>query len=174
MAQPSHTSPNPHPHPPNLKRPGGRYLDDFWIYDLGTLQWSQAQATVAQQQPNGTADEAEPEGGEEAAAPLLSGAALPPSAGHSVTTWGERLLVLGGHTKVGGSKGRFRDGGWVGGLGVMGRGVIRGQAGCCAAAVQRHAAAIRRALGLRPGGRLLVLGGGHTKVGGSRALITQH
>lgn len=74
-----------------FKLTAGRYLEDFWIYDLGTLQWTQAQATAAQQQGAGDGE----------GAPLLPAAALPPSAGHSVTTWGERLLVLGGHTKVG-------------------------------------------------------------------------
>ncbi|KIZ01419.1 hypothetical protein MNEG_6538, partial [Monoraphidium neglectum] len=75
----------------------GRYLEDFWIYDLGTLQWSQARATAAAAAAAGQGEDGSGGGGEGAA--LLAAAALPPSAGHSVTVWGERLLVLGGHTK---------------------------------------------------------------------------
>ncbi|KAI8475739.1 MAG: hypothetical protein J3K34DRAFT_480381 [Monoraphidium minutum] len=69
----------------------GRYLEDFWIYDLASLQWSQATAAAAAAGGGG--------GGGGEAAPLLAGAALPPSAGHSVTNWGDKLLVVGGHTK---------------------------------------------------------------------------
>jgi hypothetical protein len=93
--------------------PGGRYLEDLWVYDLSSLQWSQAQARAAPGQEAAPPPAAPPPPvkgkakGEEGA-PLLGGAVLPPSAGHSVTTWGERLLVLGGHTKVRGALARPR------------------------------------------------------------------
>jgi hypothetical protein len=86
---------------------GGRYLEDLWVYDLNSLQWSQAQASAAPGQeeappppPPPAKGKAKGRGRGEEEAPLLAGAVPPPSAGHSVTTWGERLLVLGGHTKV--------------------------------------------------------------------------
>jgi hypothetical protein len=63
----------------------GKYLEDLWVYDLASLQWSQAAASFAQQRGGGG-------GGAGSAAP-------PPLAGHSVTPWGGSLIVLGGHSK---------------------------------------------------------------------------
>jgi hypothetical protein len=71
---------------------GGRYLQDLWVYNLNRLQWT---APAAEQQPDAA------EGGEEEGAALLAPAGPPASAGWSVTPFQDKLLVLGGHVKVG-------------------------------------------------------------------------
>ncbi|WIA35517.1 hypothetical protein OEZ86_003944 [Tetradesmus obliquus] len=73
---------------------GGRYLQDLWVYNLNRLQWTAPAATV--EQPQDAA-----EGGEEEGAALLAPAGPPASAGWSVTPFQDKLLVLGGHMKVG-------------------------------------------------------------------------
>jgi hypothetical protein len=73
---------------------GGRYLQDLWVYNLNRLQWTAPAASAEQQQ-----DAAE--GGEEEGAALLAPAGPPASAGWSVTPFQDKLLVLGGHVKVG-------------------------------------------------------------------------
>lgn len=86
-------------------------MNDVWILNLDTLTW-QLVATSAKPLPpvgGGKFDEIEPAVTE--TEPLLglskddsrpgSTAALPPSAGHVLVTWGSNLLCIGGHTKAG-------------------------------------------------------------------------
>lgn len=72
---------------------GGRYLQDTWVYNLNKLQWT------APQPPQ--AEAAEPSGTEEEGSALLAAASPPASAGWSVTPLQDKLLVMGGHVKVG-------------------------------------------------------------------------
>jgi hypothetical protein len=72
-----------------------------WRLDLHTSTWELVSANPSTQ-PAGDAGGAEPEAAEKQ--PLLpSGGpvSLGPLAGHTVTLCGARLLVLGGHVKVG-------------------------------------------------------------------------
>ena len=90
----------------------GRYLNDVWVLDTARLTWCQlfpvAAKRVGGQPPPGAAG-----GGGGASAgdkPQANGTggvvvpgmelSLAPMAGHSVTAWGDRLLVVGGHVKV--------------------------------------------------------------------------
>eukprot|EP00197_Chlamydomonas_leiostraca_P012843 CAMPEP_0202861700 /NCGR_PEP_ID=MMETSP1391-20130828/3008_1 /ASSEMBLY_ACC=CAM_ASM_000867 /TAXON_ID=1034604 /ORGANISM="Chlamydomonas leiostraca, Strain SAG 11-49" /LENGTH=760 /DNA_ID=CAMNT_0049541129 /DNA_START=57 /DNA_END=2339 /DNA_ORIENTATION=- len=105
----------------------GRYLSDLWRLDTHTLTWTQltpvpvappAAATAAspraslsprvstsepggsQQQPAAAQDagsSSASQGGAGAAATAAS--PLGPCAGHSVTVWGTKLVILGGHVK---------------------------------------------------------------------------
>lgn len=70
---------------------GGRYLADVWVYNLNKLQWTAPQPP--QQEP------AEATGTEGSA--LLAAAGPPAAAGWSVTPLQDKLLVIGGHVKVG-------------------------------------------------------------------------
>ena len=101
--------PTPSPSPPSDRaHAAGRYLADLWVYDLTTLQWSQAAPSSSRQQQEQRVQAQEQQQQQErqqrqraqAGTPLLHSAGPPPCAGHSVTAWGERLLVLGGHSKV--------------------------------------------------------------------------
>jgi hypothetical protein len=67
-------------------------LQDLWVYNLNRLQWA---APAAEPQPDAA------EGGDEEGAALLAPAGPPASAGWSVTPFQDKLLVLGGHVKVG-------------------------------------------------------------------------
>jgi hypothetical protein len=69
------------------------------VYNLNRLQWT---APVAEQQQDAA------EGGEEEGAALLAPAGPPASAGWSVTPFQDKLLVLGGHVKVGKVCARWR------------------------------------------------------------------
>jgi hypothetical protein len=72
---------------------GGRYLADIWMYNLNKLAWT-APSSPAE------AEAAQPSGQENS--PLLSVSGAPPAAGWSVTPLQDnKLLVMGGHTKVG-------------------------------------------------------------------------
>lgn len=68
---------------------GGRYLGDVWGLDTRTCAWSQlniAAAAAPSQQPDAAPGEQQQP-------------ALPPLAGHSVTAYGGKLYVVGGHVK---------------------------------------------------------------------------
>ena len=90
----------------------GRYLGDLWTYDLTALQWAQAAAAAVPTRSgdgvsggssgnlsSGVAAAAAATGEKAGAVASSAAAAPPPSAGHSVTPWRGRLLVVGGHTK---------------------------------------------------------------------------
>ncbi|KAG2435000.1 hypothetical protein HYH02_011998 [Chlamydomonas schloesseri] len=87
---------------------GGRYLSDVWALDLTSGTWSalqlarpaQAEAEAEAQADGGAAPAPAPVGGGSGSG---SGSAFPPTAGHTVTAWNDKLYVLGGHTKVKGS-----------------------------------------------------------------------
>ncbi|KAL6746870.1 hypothetical protein V8C86DRAFT_1437567 [Haematococcus lacustris] len=68
----------------------GRYLSDMWVLDTLSLQWSPLQP---QRSPSRQAD-ATPS--PTAPVELVS---LPPIAGHTVTVWGSKLYIMGGHAK---------------------------------------------------------------------------
>lgn len=76
---------------------GGRYLSDVWTLDLDSLTWSQVATTAAPQEAVG--------GGFQEASSREEEALLPPAmvpiAGHALVMWGESILCIGGHTKVG-------------------------------------------------------------------------
>lgn len=77
---------------PYLCTAGGRYLADIWMYNLNKLAWTAPS-------PSDPAA-AQPSGGE--GSPLLAVSGPPPAAGWSVTPLQDnKLLVMGGHTKVG-------------------------------------------------------------------------
>eukprot|EP00879_Flechtneria_rotunda_P022424 GHRR01023674.1.p1 GENE.GHRR01023674.1~~GHRR01023674.1.p1 ORF type:complete len:430 (+),score=138.99 GHRR01023674.1:183-1472(+) len=70
---------------------GGRYLQDVWVYNLNRLQWT----SPVPAEPKA----AEPPGQEGSA--VLAPTGPPAAAGWSVTPLQDKLLVMGGHIKVG-------------------------------------------------------------------------
>lgn len=79
--------------PPPQTHTGGRYLADIWMYNLNKLAWTAPS-------PAADAEAAQPSGQE--GSPLLAVPGPPPAAGWSVTPLQDnKLLVMGGHTKVG-------------------------------------------------------------------------
>ncbi len=94
---------------------GGRYLSDCWSLDLADGTWSAvplsaapaaegaAPADAAAAAPAPPPIPAEGKGkGKDKGKPAEPAPVLPfaPTAGHSVTAYGGKLYVLGGHTKV--------------------------------------------------------------------------
>eukprot|EP01018_Ginkgo_biloba_P021257 Gb_15145 [translate_table: standard] len=63
----------------------GRYLNDVQVLDLKTMTWSKVEPKVDLDSPSS----------------MHAGlqALLPPSAGHSLIRWGNKLLAVAGHTK---------------------------------------------------------------------------
>ncbi|XP_052185475.1 acyl-CoA-binding domain-containing protein 4 [Diospyros lotus] len=63
----------------------GRYLSDIQVLDLKTLAWSPLKLKVEKNADNSKDS--------------LAGEILPPTSGHSMFKWGNKLLLLGGHSK---------------------------------------------------------------------------
>ncbi len=90
----------------------------MWRLDLPTSVWTPLVAsslssvasigntttTTTTTSGNGAAQASQPEAaaaeGQSGAPPAAGAGGLVPLAGHSVTAWGDRLLLLGGHVKV--------------------------------------------------------------------------